>query len=303
MVSEPKPGGALLFVGDDWAEDHGDIEIVDTTGQVLHVGDWRRDWGITRLHALIAERMPARWADLETGQVAAVVNVGIESDRGPWVAALIITGYEVFAINPMSAARYRQRHSTSGAKSDTADAHLLAEIVRLDRAHHRPVAGDSHQGEAIKLTAARTRAWSGIAPDTCCGTGRPSTSTSPDHFNQTPTGGSFFLHALPRLTTLPVATRTTTFARTSYRYISRYPRGGLIAPVSRSAVPASELIAVVSRAMTSCSTGSTPGTNGDEEPMTSEFVAMPARHTPHVWEVDGQVRGNVNLHLGSRGGF
>jgi Transposase len=110
----------LLFVGDDWAEDHRDIEIVDTTGQVLHVGDCRRDWGITRLHALIAERMPARWADLETGQAAAMVNVGIKSDRGPWVAALIITGYEVFAINPMSAARYRQRHSTSGAKSDTA---------------------------------------------------------------------------------------------------------------------------------------------------------------------------------------
>jgi transposase len=49
--------------------------------------------------------------------------------------------------------RYRERHSTSGAKSDGADAHLLAEIVRLDRAHHRPVAGDSDQGEAIKLTA------------------------------------------------------------------------------------------------------------------------------------------------------
>jgi transposase len=59
----------------------------------------------------------------------------------------------VFAINPMSVARYRERHSTSGAKSDTADAHLLAEIVRLDRAHHRPVAGDSDAGEAIKLTA------------------------------------------------------------------------------------------------------------------------------------------------------
>jgi transposase len=154
MVSEPKPGGALLFVGDDWAEDHHDIEIVDDTGQVLT----RRRLpegleGITRLHALIAERMPAQWADLEPGQAAAMVKVGIESDRGPWVAALIITGYEVFAINPMSAARYRQRHSTSGAKSDTADAHLLAEIVRLDRAHHRPVAGDSHQGEAIKITA------------------------------------------------------------------------------------------------------------------------------------------------------
>ena len=58
-------------------------------------------------------------------------------------AALIAAGYEVFAINPMSVARYRERHSTSGAKSDAADAHMLAEIVRLDRAHHRPVAGDS----------------------------------------------------------------------------------------------------------------------------------------------------------------
>jgi len=59
----------------------------------------------------------------------------------------------VFPINPMSVARYRERHSTSGAKSDAADAHLLAEIARLDRAHHRPVAGDTDQGEAIKLTA------------------------------------------------------------------------------------------------------------------------------------------------------
>ncbi len=62
-------------------------------------------------------------------------------------------GYEVFAINPMSVARYRERHSTSGAKSDTADAHLLAEIVRLDRAHHRAVAGDSQEAEALKLVA------------------------------------------------------------------------------------------------------------------------------------------------------
>jgi transposase len=54
---------------------------------------------------------------------------------------------------PVSVARYRERHSTSGAKSDAADAHLLAEIVRLDRAHHRPVAGDSPQAEAVKLVA------------------------------------------------------------------------------------------------------------------------------------------------------
>ena len=65
------------------------------------------------------------------------VLVGIETERGPWVQALLAAGYVVFAINPMQVARYRERHSTSGAKSDPADAHLLAEIVRLDRAHHR----------------------------------------------------------------------------------------------------------------------------------------------------------------------
>ncbi len=144
----------MLFVGDDWAEDHHDVEIVDETGQVLI----RRRLpegldGVTRLHALIGEHMPAGWGDLEPALAAAMVKVGIETDRGPWVAALATAGYEVFAINPMSVARYRERHSTSGAKSDAADAHLLAELVRLDRAHHRPLAGDTAQGEAIKLTA------------------------------------------------------------------------------------------------------------------------------------------------------
>ena len=95
--------------------------------------------------------MPAEWAELEEGEAAARVKVGIETERGPWVAALVAAGYEVFAINPMSRARYRERHSTSGAKSDAGDAHVLAEIVRLDRAHHRPVAVDSDNGEAMKL--------------------------------------------------------------------------------------------------------------------------------------------------------
>ena len=97
--------------------------------------------------------MPEEWADLDPDRLQALVKVGIETDRGPWVAALVAAGYEVFAINPMSVARYRERHSTSGAKSDAADAHVLAEIVRLDRAHHRPVAGDSDEAEAMKLVA------------------------------------------------------------------------------------------------------------------------------------------------------
>jgi transposase len=69
------------------------------------------------------------------------------------VTALLAAGYRVFAINPLSVARYRERHSTSGAKSDAGDAHVLAEIVRLDRDHHRPVAGDSELADAVKLLA------------------------------------------------------------------------------------------------------------------------------------------------------
>jgi hypothetical protein len=144
----------VLFVGDDWAEDHHDIEVRDEAGRRLARARLPEGIeGIGRLHALLAEHLPEEWADPETGAVGDRVHVGIETDRGPWVAALVAAGYQVYVINPMSAARYRERHSTSGAKSDAGDAHVLAEVVRLDRAHHRQVAGDSPDAEGLKITA------------------------------------------------------------------------------------------------------------------------------------------------------
>jgi transposase len=101
---------------------------------------------MAELHAVIADYLPA---DAEESEVI----VGIETDRGPWVAALVAAGYQVYAINPMQVARYRERHSTSGAKSDRGDAHVLAEIVRLDRAHHHVLTPDSELLEAIKVLA------------------------------------------------------------------------------------------------------------------------------------------------------
>ena len=78
------------------------------------------------------------------------VLVGIETDRGPWVAALVAAGYQVFAVTPLPAARYRERHTVSGAKSDTGDAHVLADMVRTDAHQLRPVASDSAQVEAAR---------------------------------------------------------------------------------------------------------------------------------------------------------
>ena len=108
----------MLFIGDDWAEDHHDIEIEGDTGRRLTKARLPEGLaGITRFHALVADHIPAEWVDLTAEEIANRVVVGIESDRGPWVTALRAAGYQVFVINPLSAARHRERHSTSGAKS------------------------------------------------------------------------------------------------------------------------------------------------------------------------------------------
>src|SRR4051794_31377934 len=52
---------------------------------------------------------------------------------------------------PSQVARYRERHGTSGAKSDAADAHTLADMVRTDAHQLRPVAGDSALAEGVKV--------------------------------------------------------------------------------------------------------------------------------------------------------
>jgi transposase len=137
----------LLFVGDDWAEDHHDVELMDKTGRTLARARLPEGVaGIARLHTMIAEQLgePADEAE---------VAVGTETDRGPWVSALIAAGYTVYAVNPLQAARYRQRHAVSGAKSDKADAHTLADMVRTDAHQLRPVAADSPEAEAVKAVA------------------------------------------------------------------------------------------------------------------------------------------------------
>jgi transposase len=137
----------VLFVGDDWADPHHDVEIVDETGRRLarrRVPEGIE--GLAVLHELVADHLDE---DAEPAEVL----IGIETDRGPWVQALIASGYTVYAVNPLQVARYRERHGVSGAKSDPGDAHILAELVRLDRAHHRPVAGDSALAGHVKVLA------------------------------------------------------------------------------------------------------------------------------------------------------
>jgi transposase len=134
----------MIFVGDDWAEDHHDVYLMDADGARL--ASRRLPEGLTgigALHELIADHV---------GEPSQVV-IGIETDRGLWVQALGVSGYQVFAVNPLAVARYRERHQVSGAKSDAGDAKVLADLVRTDRHNHRSLAGDSPEAEAIKVLA------------------------------------------------------------------------------------------------------------------------------------------------------
>jgi transposase len=134
----------MIFVGDDWAEDHHDVYVMDAEGARLASRRLPEGLaGIAALHEVIADHA------IEPKEVV----IGIETDRGLWVQALGVAGYQVFAINPLAVARYRDRHQVSGAKSDAGDAKVLADLVRTDRHNHRALAGDSAEAEAIKVLA------------------------------------------------------------------------------------------------------------------------------------------------------
>jgi hypothetical protein len=134
------------FLGIDWGEHHHDLCLLDQDGRVLAA---RRivdgPAGAGELHALVAAH----------AQDPAQVAVGIETDRGLLVGALLAAGYQVYAVNPQVVSHYRDRHGSSQAKSDLGDAKVLADLVRTDRHNHRPVAGDSPLAEAVKVLPPR----------------------------------------------------------------------------------------------------------------------------------------------------
>ena len=144
----------VLYVGDDWAEDHHDVQLMDESGERLAARRLPEGVaGVTALHELVAQHAAG------PGEVV----IGIETDRGPWVSALVAAGYHVYAINPRSASRYRDRHHVGGAKSDAGDARLLADLVRTDRHNHREVAGDSDEAAPCASSPAPTSSSSGTA--------------------------------------------------------------------------------------------------------------------------------------------
>ncbi|MER6048373.1 IS110 family transposase [Streptomyces sp. NPDC001793] len=135
----------MIYCGIDWAGRHHDVALVDDSGQLLakrRIADDAAGYRI--LLDLLAE-----YGDTEHDPIP----VAIETSRGLLVAVLRQGQRKVFAINPMAAARYRDRHGVSRKKSDPGDALVLANILRTDMAMHRPLPQDSDLARAIAVLA------------------------------------------------------------------------------------------------------------------------------------------------------
>ena len=134
-----------VYCGIDWAEDHHDIAVVDRDGRPLarrRISDDAA--GLAQLLALLAEH-----GDSPEDPIP----VAIETPRGLLVACLRATGRPVYPINPMAVARYRDRHSVAGKKSDHGDSLVLAGVLRTDIALHRPLPADTELAQAIAVLA------------------------------------------------------------------------------------------------------------------------------------------------------
>ncbi|WP_425559360.1 IS110 family transposase [Catenulispora yoronensis] len=142
-----------MFCGIDWASDHHDVVLVGHDGGLLAKARIADDpVGLATLLDLLAGHGESPHAP---------IPVAIETSRGLLVASLRTTGRRVYAINPMAAARYRDRTAVTGKKSDHLDAMVLANILRTDAAAHRPLPADTElaQGIAILARAQQDAVW------------------------------------------------------------------------------------------------------------------------------------------------
>jgi transposase len=145
MINRRSQGTLRQYCGIDWATAHHDVAVINDDGKVVARGRVSNDAaGFAALLTLLAE----------AGDTAEnPIPIGIETDRGLFVAALRETGRVIYPINPLAASRYRARYSVSGAKSDATDAVLLANIVRTDPDAHRPLPADTELAQAIRVLA------------------------------------------------------------------------------------------------------------------------------------------------------
>lgn len=134
-----------MYCGIDWAESHHDVALVNQDGQLLAK---RRISDDLAGYRLLLDLLAEHGDSPETP-----IPVAIETAGGLLVAVLRTGKRKIYAVNPLAAARYRDRHGVSRKKSDPGDALVLANILRTDMHAHRPLPDDSDLARAITVLA------------------------------------------------------------------------------------------------------------------------------------------------------
>lgn len=138
--------GAALFVGIDWAATVHAVCVLDATGR--KVASFRVEHTADGL-AVMTARL-ARPGD------PASMPVAIERPDGHLVDVLLEAGHPLVPVKPNAIKTWRDGEVLSGAKSDDADAQVIAEYLRLR--HHRLHLATPYSAETKALrTVVRTR--------------------------------------------------------------------------------------------------------------------------------------------------
>lgn len=133
------------FVGLDWASLTHAVCVVNEAGSVvkqLEVTHSRE--GLTKLLAQLARLAPP-----------AELPVAMERPTGLLVDMLVAAGHPVVPIHPNVVKACRPRYRATGAKSDAADAYILADLLRTDGHRFRPLQPNS---DALRSLRAQVRA-------------------------------------------------------------------------------------------------------------------------------------------------
>lgn len=134
---------ARLFAGIDWASQTHMVCVIDDAGAIrvrfeIHNSGKSLSGLVKRLAKL------------------GVPQVSIERGDGPLVEALLDAGLRVVVITPRQVKGLRSRYSGSGAKSDTGDAYLLADVLRTDGHRFQALTQDSDATRVLRALS-RTR--------------------------------------------------------------------------------------------------------------------------------------------------
>jgi len=132
----------MFYVGIDWADDHHDIYIVDEHGREVDSFSIKHN-----SEGMCFLRDKIRELSVPKEQIL----IAIETPKNLLVDFLLDEGYTVYAINPMSVDRYRDRYRTSGARDDSFDAMVLANIIRTDKDQHRAILPNSPLARELKI--------------------------------------------------------------------------------------------------------------------------------------------------------